>query len=118
LANRKINSTRAGGKWSRTLILLLRNKQLANNIFLMCKNVLAVLCLGLMLPSIYYYFALPVRCGSCIEVRMRRYMYAGAAHADSSDYQPCIALWNYALQLKIHKECTQTNMALIDKEVC
>jgi len=35
-----------------------------------------------------------------------RYMYAGAAHADSSEYQPCIALWNYALQLKIHKEAT------------
>jgi hypothetical protein len=33
-------------------------------------------------------------------------MYAGAAHADSSEYQPCIALWNYALQLKIHKEAT------------
>ena len=24
-------------------------------------------------------------------------MYAGATHADSSDYQPRIVLWNYAL---------------------
>ena len=24
-------------------------------------------------------------------------MYAGAAHADASEYRPCIHLWNYAL---------------------
>ena len=26
-----------------------------------------------------------------------RFMYAGAAHADASEYRPCIHLWNYAL---------------------
>jgi len=33
-----------------------------------------------------------------------RYMYSGAAHADSNEYHPCIMLWNYALKLKINKE--------------
>jgi len=33
-----------------------------------------------------------------------RYMYAGAAHADLSEYGECITLWNYALSLKIMKE--------------
>ena len=33
-----------------------------------------------------------------------RYMYAGAAHADMSEYKECIKLWNYALSLKIMKE--------------
>ena len=33
-----------------------------------------------------------------------RYMYAGAAFADASEYRPCIALWNYALSLKVCKE--------------
>ena len=32
-----------------------------------------------------------------------RYMYAGAAHADLSEYRECITLWNYALSLKIMK---------------
>ena len=31
-------------------------------------------------------------------------MYAGAAHADMSEYRECIKLWNYALSLKIMKE--------------
>lgn len=31
-------------------------------------------------------------------------MYAGAAHADSNDYGPCVALWNHALKLKMEKE--------------
>lgn len=31
-------------------------------------------------------------------------MYAGAAHADSNEYGPCVALWNYALRLKMEKE--------------
>ena len=30
-----------------------------------------------------------------------RYMYAGAAFADANEYRPCIALWNYALSLKV-----------------
>jgi hypothetical protein len=42
-------------------------------------------------------------------------MYAGAAHADSSEYQPCIALWNYALQLKIHKELDTAPVAKPNK---
>ena len=33
-----------------------------------------------------------------------RYMYAGAAHADSNEYESCVALWNYALSLKMEKE--------------
>ena len=33
-----------------------------------------------------------------------RYMYAGAAHADSNDYTDCVSLWNYALKLKMEKE--------------
>lgn len=33
-----------------------------------------------------------------------RYMYAGAAFADGNEYKPCIALWNYALGLKVGKE--------------
>ena len=33
-----------------------------------------------------------------------RYMYAGAAFADANEYRPCIALWNYALSLKVCKE--------------
>ncbi|XP_023322386.1 protein fem-1 homolog C isoform X2 [Eurytemora carolleeae] len=33
-----------------------------------------------------------------------RYMYAGAGYADSSQFNSCIGLWNYALQLKIEKE--------------
>jgi len=33
-----------------------------------------------------------------------RFMYAGAAHADATEYRPCIHLWNYALGLKIEKE--------------
>ena len=33
-----------------------------------------------------------------------RYMYAGAAHADSNEYGTCVALWNYALKLKLQKE--------------
>ncbi len=33
-----------------------------------------------------------------------RYMYAGAAHADANAYGHCVALWNYALQLKVRKE--------------
>ena len=33
-----------------------------------------------------------------------RFMYAGAAHADMSEYRECIKLWNYALSLKIMKE--------------
>ena len=31
-------------------------------------------------------------------------MYAGAAHADSNEYESCVALWNYALSLKMEKE--------------
>ena len=31
-------------------------------------------------------------------------MYAGAAFADANEYRPCIALWNYALSLKVCKE--------------
>ena len=33
-----------------------------------------------------------------------RYMYAGAAHADSNEYGLCVSLWNYALKLKLEKE--------------
>ncbi len=33
-----------------------------------------------------------------------RYMYAGASHADASEYKSCVALWNHALQLKVRKE--------------
>ena len=33
-----------------------------------------------------------------------RYMYAGAAHADANEYKRCVALWNYALRLKVKKE--------------
>merc|ERR1719433_261219 len=33
-----------------------------------------------------------------------RYMYAGAAHADSNEYGYCVSLWNYALKLKLEKE--------------
>ncbi len=33
-----------------------------------------------------------------------RYMYAGASHADAGAYKACVALWNYALQLKVRKE--------------
>lgn len=33
-----------------------------------------------------------------------RYMYAGATHADSNEYVDCVALWNYALKLKMEKE--------------
>ena len=32
-----------------------------------------------------------------------RYMYAGAAHADTGEYRECVRLWNYALSLKIMK---------------
>ena len=31
-------------------------------------------------------------------------MYAGAAHADTNEYRPCVALWNHALHLKVQKE--------------
>ena len=30
-----------------------------------------------------------------------RYMYAGAAHADTGEYRECVRLWNYALSLKV-----------------
>ena len=33
-----------------------------------------------------------------------RFMYAGAAHADTNEYRPCVALWNHALNLKVEKE--------------
>ena len=33
-----------------------------------------------------------------------RFMYAGASHADTNEYRPCVALWNHALNLKIQKE--------------
>lgn len=33
-----------------------------------------------------------------------RYMYAGAAHADTHEYQQCVRLWNHALKLKATKE--------------
>ena len=33
-----------------------------------------------------------------------RFMYAGAAHADTNEYRPCVALWNHALHLKVQKE--------------
>ena len=33
-----------------------------------------------------------------------RFMYAGAAHADTNEYRPCVALWNHALSLKVEKE--------------
>eukprot|EP00092_Neocalanus_flemingeri_P030503 GFUD01033118.1.p1 GENE.GFUD01033118.1~~GFUD01033118.1.p1 ORF type:complete len:651 (+),score=133.69 GFUD01033118.1:226-2178(+) len=42
--------------------------------------------------------------GSLHKDTIFRYMYAGAAHADNSEYKQCIALWNYALGLKIKKE--------------
>ena len=33
-------------------------------------------------------------------------MYAGAAHADASEYRPCIHLWNYALgHSYFHNDC-------------
>jgi len=42
--------------------------------------------------------------GSAHKDTIFRFMYAGAAHADSSQFQDCIVLWNYALKLKITKE--------------
>jgi len=42
--------------------------------------------------------------GSLHKDTIFRYMYAGAAHADTSEYKQCISLWNYALGLKIQKE--------------
>ncbi|TRY78259.1 hypothetical protein TCAL_11693 [Tigriopus californicus] len=42
--------------------------------------------------------------GACHKDTIFRYMYAGASHADSNEYKPCVSLWNYALQLKIKKE--------------
>jgi hypothetical protein len=42
--------------------------------------------------------------GSLHKDTIFRFMYAGAAHADTSEYKQCITLWNYALGLKIRKE--------------
>ena len=42
--------------------------------------------------------------GSLHKDTIFRYMYAGAAHADTNEYKQCILLWNYALGLKIKKE--------------
>ena len=41
-----------------------------------------------------------------------RYMYAGAAFADANEYRPCIALWNYALSLKV-RTCNECNDRLL-----
>jgi len=42
--------------------------------------------------------------GSLHKDTIFRFMYAGAAHADTGEYKQCITLWNYALGLKIRKE--------------
>lgn len=42
--------------------------------------------------------------GSSHKDAIFRFMYRGAAYADSLRYQPCIDLWKYALQLRVEKD--------------
>ena len=54
--------------------------------------------------------------GSLHKDTIYRYMYAGAAHADTSEYRQCIKLWNYALGLKIQKvasKCSKTHFFVV-----
>ena len=47
-----------------------------------------------------------------------RFMYAGAAHADASEYRPCIHLWNYALGSSSFHHKTTTDRNHDEHELC